>query len=182
MSQSQALPLDSPRWGELHTRGGQGATWVSEAIRGLHGGTVDARAFGELWPELCSEGRTYDAAYAAAPYLAEIAARLPRSKGTEYLIVLGLITTCAGDVPADLEPAYREAIDAALTFTLQALIDCHSGHELRYLLSAVAAYRERTDLASALQNVDAIQEPCPACGHVVFPSELQRIVHAEQTV
>jgi len=128
---------------------------------------------------LCSEDRTYDAAYAATPYLVEMAASSSLSEATEYLIVLGLITSYAGNVPADLEPGYRKAIDAALTLTLHALIDCPSGHELRYLLSAAAAFRNRTDLASALQNLDAIQEPCPACGHVVFPSELQRIVDAE---
>lgn len=182
MSLSQALPLDSPRWRQLRTRGGEGAGWVSGAIRGLHEGTLDARAFRELWPELCSEDRTYDAAYAAAPYLAEIAAGLPLSESTDYLIVMGLMTTYAGDVPADLEPGYRQAIDAALTLTLQGLVGCAPGHELRYLLSAVAAFRGRTDLASALQNLDAIQEPCLACGQVVFPSELQRIVHADQAI
>jgi hypothetical protein len=182
MSPSQALPLDSPRWGTLHTRDGRGAGWVGEAIRELQKGSFDARAFHELWTELCSEDRTYDAAYAAAPYLVEMAARLPLVERTEHLIVLGLIATYAGDLPPDLQPAYRQAIDAALTLTLQALADCPSGHELRYLLSAVAAFRDRTDLASALQNVDAIQEPCPACGHVVFPSELQRIVQSEQAV
>ena len=44
-----------------------------------------------------------------------------------------------------------------------------------YLLAAVAAFRGRSDLASALQNLDAIQEACPECGTVVFPDELQQI-------
>jgi hypothetical protein len=67
-------------------------------------------------------------------------------------------------------------MDAARTLTLRALVGCTTGDELRYLLAAVAAFRGRTDLASALQNLDVIQEPCPACGALVFPSELQRIV------
>jgi hypothetical protein len=95
MSESEALPLDGPRWGELQTRRGEGADWVSRALLGLREGAPDARAFGELWPELCSEETTYEAAYAAAPYLAEMAARGPLSESMEYLIVLGLLTTYA---------------------------------------------------------------------------------------
>lgn len=182
MSQSQALPLSSPRWRELRTRGGEGAEWVTDAHRALQDDALDRDCFRELWPELCSEERTYDAAYAAAPYLVEIASGLPCSDATQYLIVLGLIATYPGDVPADLATGYRSAVETALKLSLRALEHCSPGPELRYLLSAVAAFRSRTDLASALQNFDAIQEPCPACGEVVFPTDLRRIVETDQAI
>lgn len=182
MSQSQALPLDSPRWLQLQTRQGEGADWVRDVLRGLQEGALDLDAFHEMWPELCSEDRTYEAAYAAAPYLAELARDQQRSNTTEYLIVLGLMTSYATDVPSDLAPGYRWAVDTGLALSLQALVDCSPGHDLRYLLSAVAAFRGRVDLASALQYLDAIQEPCPACGEVTFPSELQRIIEADRAL
>ena len=59
---------------------------------------------------------------------------------------------------------------------LDRLTDAPIDHNLRYLLAAVAAFRGRTDLAGALGNLDAIQEPCPSCRTVVFPSELQHII------
>ena len=157
MSQTEALPLDSPRWRSLQTRRGEGAEWVSDALRALQGGP-DADVFHELWPELCSEESTYDAAFAAAPYLAQIATGEARSGNTEYLVVLGLIATYAAEeVPADLAPGYQWATQTALTLTLGALVECSPDHDLRYLLSAVAAFRGRADLASA--NAEYRRDP-----------------------
>ena len=152
-----------------------GSEWVTDVIRGLRDRTLGSEAFRELWPELCSEDRTYDAAFAVAPYLTGIVRGLPARESLEYLIVLGLIETCAAEVPEDLEAAYRRATREALAHVLERLADCPAGHELRYLLAAAAAFRGRSDLASALQNLDAIQEECPECGTVVFPAELQQI-------
>jgi hypothetical protein len=172
---NQPLPLDDARWRDLRTRSGVGAEWVPDVVRGLQDRALGSDAFRELWPELCSEDRTYDAAFAVAPYLTGIARGLPSHESLEYLIVLGLIETCAGVVPEDLEAAYRWATQDALAHVLERMADCPVGHELRYLLAAVAAFRGRSDLASALQNLDAIQEACPECGTVVFPAELQQI-------
>ena len=113
------------------------------------------------------------------PYLTGIARGLSANESLEYLIVLGLIDTYEGEVPEDLEAAYRRATQEALAHVLERMADCPAGHELRYLLAAVAAFRGRSDLASAMQNLDAIQEECPECGTVVFPSELQQIVERD---
>ena len=173
------LALDSPRWHGLRTRRGDNAGWVTEALRGLRDGALDADDFRELWPDLCSEGQAYDAAYAAAPHLAELARSCPVADIAEYLIVLGLITTYAAEVPADLDSGYRWAVETALPLTLHALATGSADHELRYLMAAVAAFRGRPDLARALQDLDAVQEACPTCGEIVFPSELQAIVERD---
>ena len=175
------LPLDSPRWDELSTRMGRDGGGVREVLRSLSSDPSRVNLFQELWPELCSEDTTYDAAYAAAPYLVAFAEEAPRSASLEYLIVLGLIATDAGQVPEDLEPAYTSSLGRALAVALDRLTDGPTDHHLRYLLAAVAAFRGRTDLAGALANLDAIQEPCPSCGTVVFPSELQQIVGRDRT-
>jgi hypothetical protein len=133
-----------------------------------------------MWIEICSEGTTYDSAYAAAPYLVAIAERLPVARSVEYLIMLGLIETYARDVPADLEPGYRRAVLDAQVLALTRLADCPVDHSLRYLLAAVAAFRGRADLASVLQDLDTIQETCPSCGSAVFPAELRRVVEGDQ--
>ena len=174
------LPLDSPRWDELSTRMGRAGSSVRESLRSLASTPSRLDLFRELWPELCSEDRTYDAAFAAAPHLVTFAKEVPREEGLEYLIVLGLIATHTDQVPEDLEPAYGEALSRALELALDRLTDAPIDHSLRYLLAAVAAFRGRTDLAGALGNLDAIQEPCPSCGTVVFPSELQHIIERDQ--
>jgi hypothetical protein len=174
------LPLDSPRWGELSTRMGREGEDVRDALRVLTANPSDMWVFREMWPTICSEERTYDAAFAAAPYLVALAEQVPTQEASEFLIVLGLIVTYAGVVPSALEPAYRKATADALSVALRRLADCPIDNTLRYLLAAVAAFRGRTDLASVLQDLDAIQDDCPACGAVVFPQELQNVIERDQ--
>ena len=176
---SDRLPLDSPRWSRLWTRMGPGAYPVPQALRDLGDDPSDLELFREMWPEICAEETTYDAAYAAAPYLVDIAAR--PDTADQYLIVAGLIATYASDVPSDLEPAYRAAMHRGLTLALERLESCGTGADLRYLLATVAAMRGRTDLAEVLQDLDAIQEPCPTCGTVVHPSLLQAAIERDRS-
>jgi hypothetical protein len=180
--QTTVLALESPRWAELRTRRGPGAEWVRDFLVTASDGSLGPDAFSEMWPEICSEATTYDAAYAAAPYLTTIAGSLPVLRSIEYLIVLGLIETYASDVPPDLEAGYRGALLDAQALAFARLPDCPVDHSLRYLLAAVAAFRGRADLASVLQDMDAVQEACPSCGTSVFPVELQRVVERDQNL
>lgn len=178
---SDRLPLDSPRWSRLWTRMGPGAYPVPQALRDLGDDPSDRERFRELWSELCAEETTYDAAFAAAPYLMDFAERLDPADADEYLIVAGLIATYASDVPSDLEPAFRTAMHRGLTLALARLESCRTNADLRYLLASVAALRGRTDLAEVLQDLDAIQEPCTTCGTVVHPSLLRAAVERDQS-
>jgi hypothetical protein len=178
---SDRLPLDSPRWSQLGTRMGPGAYPVPQALRGLSDDPSDLELFREMWPEICAEETTYDAAYAAVPYLMDFAGRLDAADADEYLIVAGLVATSASDVPNDLEPAFSAAMRRGLALVLERLENCETNQDLRYLLASVAAMRGRTDLAAVLQDLDAIQEPCPTCGTVVHPSELQAAVERDRS-
>ncbi len=153
---------------------------VRDALRTLTANPAQASLFAEMWPEICSEGTTYDAAYAAAPYLAELAQHAPPDAALDYLVVLGLIETDAGTVPGDLEPAYTQALEESLALALMRLAECPLDHTLRYLLAAVAAFRGRADLASVLQDLDAVSGDCDACGSDVFPDELQAVIRRDQ--
>ncbi|MCK9824793.1 hypothetical protein NOCD_15005 [Nocardioides cavernae] len=175
------LPLDSPRWSQLWTRIGPGAYPVPQALRALGDDPSDLDLFKEMWPEICAEETTYDAAFAALPYLMDFAGRVEPADADEYLIVAGLIATYAPDVPSDLEPAFRTAMRRGLTLTLERLENCTTDADLRYLLASVAAMRGRTDLAEVLQDLDAIQETCPTCGTVVHPSALEAAVDRDRT-
>jgi hypothetical protein len=108
------------------------------------------------------------------------AEQVPTDEAIEYLVVLGLIVTYAGVLPSDLEPAYRQATADALGVAPMRLADCPIDGTMRYLLAAVAAFRGRTDLASVLENLDAIQDDCAACGAVVFPQELQQVIERDR--
>lgn len=177
------LPLDSPRWSRLWTRMGPGAYPVPQVLRALGDDPSDLELFREMWSEICAEETTYDAAFAAVPYLMDFAGRLDPADADEYLIVAGLIATYASDVPSDLEPAYRTAMHRGLTLTLvlERLETCKTNADLRYLLASVAAMRGRTDLAEVLQDLDAIQETCESCGTVVHPSQLQAAVERDRS-
>jgi hypothetical protein len=163
------LSLDSPRWTELNTRMGRDGERVRDALRALSANPSDRPAFAQMWPAICSDGTTSDAAFAAAPYLVAFAQRVPSDEAIEYLIVVGLTATDAGAIPGDLEPAYHQALSDAQDLALSRLADCPIDHNLRYLLAAVAAFRGRPDLASVLQNLDA-----------AFPDELQQVVARDQ--
>jgi hypothetical protein len=175
------LPLDDPLWAELRTRIGREGEHVRNALRVLRANPSEMSVFREMWPTICSEGATYAAAFAAAPYLMAFAKQVPAEESSEYLIVLGLIVTDASVVPSDVEPAYRQATADAVDVALRRLADCPIDNTMRYLLGAVAAFRGRTDLASVLEELDAIQDDCPACGAVVFPQELQHEIERDRT-
>lgn len=170
------VPLDSPEWAALETRMGAGAESVADTLRRLLDDASPVALFTEMWPTLCSEGTTYNAAFAAAPYLVELARRVVPQDAVEYLVVLGPVETYAGTVPHTLEPAYREALRDAQALAFELLSDCSTDHNIRYLLGAVAAFQARADLASVLVDLDIIEEPCPRCGTLVSPRDLQRVV------
>ena len=160
---------------------GPGAYPVPQVLQALGDDPSDLELFREMWPEICSEETTYDAAFAALPYLIDLAACLGTAEADENLIVAGLIATYASEVPSDLEPAFGAAMQRGLTLALERLESCKTDAHLRYLLASVAAMRGRTDLAEVLQDLDAIQEPCPTCGTVVHPSHLQAAIERDRS-
>jgi hypothetical protein len=108
---------------------------IRDTLHALSANPSDRPVFAEMWPAICSDGTTYDAAFAAAPYLVAFAQRVPTDESIEYLIVLGLTATNPDPIPDDLEPAYQQALSDAQALALQRLADCPIDHNLRYLLA-----------------------------------------------
>jgi hypothetical protein len=172
------LHLEDDRWNELdHRNWSNGsrssldpeAPFVPDELRLLMADPQDLGRFQNLWPYLCSEGTTWPAAYAATPYLVEIAGRLSPRERFEYVIVVGFIATHA--TPDTIEPylldSYRNALSRALALLAETVTGSHDSTETRYLLSAAAALKGHPKLGEILDGLDTLTE-CPECGVELF--------------
>jgi len=173
------LPLDDPRWPDLGHRNwspGQrpgddpGVPFVPEELRRLLSDPADLGRFTDLWPYLCSEDTAWPAAYAAVPYLVELARRLRPARRGDYLYVVGYIVICSGPygqtppgLPEDIASAYRQALPEALSLITEQLATAQSLMDTRYHLAATAALKGFPELGEFLSNLEASLE-CQACG------------------
>jgi hypothetical protein len=183
------LSLDDPRWLELGHRNwspGQrpgddpGVPFVPEELRGLLSDPADFGRFTDLWPYLCSEDTAWPAAYAAVPYLVELARRRRPAERGDYLYVVGFIVMCSGPygatpsgLPEDIAAAYRQALAEALPLITGQLATAQSLMDTRYFLAATAALKGFPEFGEFLNNLDANLE-CQACGETIdnFPDGL----------
>ena len=171
------LPLDHPGWTTLGHRGGTGPVPdldVAAELRALVAAPDDEERFDDLWPWLCSENTTWPSAYAAAPYLVDLAAAGPVEWRANRVTVVGLIALYGdpAECPAELLGAYEGALARALDLAATALPRV-TGGDLRWLLGAVAALRGEDALAEVLVEMDSLSEECPSCGEEVYPELLQ---------
>jgi putative Mn2+ efflux pump MntP len=87
---------------------------------------------------LCSEEITWSAAFAAAPYLAEVARRAQPAARVQYVCFLGAVVLyrvlpdeeeSIAQCPPDLEEEFREAVAAALGMAVT-LLPTAAGEEV----------------------------------------------------
>jgi len=112
------LPLDSPRWRDLH---GVEAEEVVALLEQL--AAAAATGSGDAWRQtwtyltggLMDDGVVSDGAYAALPHLVEAAAALPPGQTVDFWVDLGFIVTAdyRPPVPADLEVGFGAALRLA---------------------------------------------------------------------
>jgi len=179
------LPLNDLRWSELCTRNGD-AAWVPRRIATLLERPDDLPAFQDLWPWLCSEGTAWSAAYAAVPYVVELAKRLPPDLRFEHIYFVGLVVMCSGSdaLPSTEEEiaikpylldSYRSALREIMPLLAETLICEHHLSDTRLILAAAAALKGHPKLGDVLNRLDCISGECPKCGECVFPEELQEV-------
>lgn len=173
------LSLDDPRWSELRCRNGN-ASWVAQHLTNWLERPEESGDFVELWPDMCSEGTTWSAAYAAVPYVVELAKRLPREERFYPLCFIGLVAICScpeSGEPFSIQPylaeSYRQALTNALPLLADALVHWEDQCETRYLLAATAAVKGCPKLGQVLNQLECICGECPRCGESVYPVELQ---------
>ncbi|MFO0957294.1 MAG: hypothetical protein U0800_07470 [Isosphaeraceae bacterium] len=138
-------------------------------LRHLRDQPLDLAHFNDDWPELCSEGTTWSAAYAAMPHLVEMASRVPPTDRFDYVVVFGLIVKdqvqCDPEDPMGLRPylasGFKASIEPALRLAAEALGVVQPGErELRYALMAVASLQGYPMLAECIDRLDD-PELCP---------------------
>jgi hypothetical protein len=182
------LSLDDSRWKNLDHRGwSEGsrskvdpdAPIVWEELTLLLNDPSDIRRFRLLWPYLCSEGTTWAAAYAAVPYVIELAARLPPEQRLEHVYFVGLVAMCSCPSSGEsfaikpyLVDSYWQALAQAMPLLVETLLCHHNATDTRYLLAAAAALKGQSRLGRVLNDLDAICENCPKCGELVYPQDL----------
>lgn len=175
------LVLDDPRWRELDHRGWSagrasvyeaGAPFVPDELRYLLANPADQQRFSALWPYLCSEGTAWPAAFAAVPYLIEIAHQLPPADRFEYVFVVGLVVMYSGayghtpdGLPADITVAYQGALPQALTLLADTLTAPHDESTTQFLLAAAAALKGHLALGNTLDSLGSVTR-CQYCGRL----------------
>ncbi len=166
------LPLGDSRWRDLafRTCGDADDPDIPAELAQLLSDPQDLERFHDLWPYLCSEGTTWEAAYAAVPWIVEIARHLPPDQRPEYLVFVGLAARCecpdrgAGFVVRDyLADEYKRAKAEALSLLAATLLREHDAGETRYLLAAAAALKGYRELGDVIESLDC-GTICPACG------------------
>jgi hypothetical protein len=157
------LALNSSRWATLEVRSGS-AVSVPYEITYLLEHPDDAERLADLSSELCSEDTAWSAAYAAVPYLLEIARKQSLEARGYALVSIGFVVMCSGDtvVPDDLQAAYQAAISNTLPFLLEMMLLPASLEDLRYQFLAVAALKGHLALAEVMNVLDA-DIACPEC-------------------
>jgi len=162
-----ALPLNDPRWNELYARSSS-ASFVPKALAHLLDHPDDLEAFDELSGELTCENTTWTAAYAAAPYIVEIARRLPPPQRLKQMIIVGYMaySECPDqgerfEKPDYLQQSYEDALRECLPLLAETLLCKHNAEETRYLLASAAALKGHRQLGYALEGLDC---GCPHCG------------------
>ena len=142
-------------WSSLSARNGD-ASFVMKELAALYQDPNDTDRFNRLWPELCSEGTTWSSAYAAAPFILELARKTDSKPRFTYLYVLSLFRQC------EFRRSYELALKSALPL-LAEISDHDFGSDTSYFLSAIATFKGQIQLASCIERIAAEDYKCPEC-------------------
>lgn len=119
------LPLDSPRWQQLQSFGGNGAA-LPVLIRRAQAGPDGVQAVARLEDLIYQQYSCCEATFAVVPHLVELVASYPTDRRAPLCILLGSIAaTCdlpPGSRVEDLIPAYRSALADAEPLCVETLL------------------------------------------------------------
>ena len=168
------LSLSDPKWCELKSNYGDGAR-VAELLSLAKSNAPSYTWYDELFQELLHQYTLSEAAYAAVPYLLDIAGE--REDLQEQLLVL--VVACytfsqapeAAPIPAELEGEWHGAARQAIPIMGVVLGKSQTSQStLRYLFSSLAAFNGHYALAVTLEALD-VEIECPNCGGFIEPSK-----------
>lgn len=153
------LSLDSARWSELQHAYGT-ASDIPQMLAKLAGVPTskdNSEPWFTLWSSLAHQGDVYSASFAAVPHVIEALASAPLRADFTYFQFPAWVEICRRknnvEIPADIAPAYFEALNR-----LPSLVAVASSREwdddfLVCALSAIAAAKGQTTVAEAIQEL-----------------------------
>jgi hypothetical protein len=123
---TERLPLDSPRWTQLATFGGNAGD-VPSLIRRIQAerSFTSESAFAEFVDRVFQQFSVREAVYAAVPHLVDLGETLPQDQSAELWVWIGTVAACAAvsehPVPPEFADAYAEALATAEVHCVTAL-------------------------------------------------------------
>jgi hypothetical protein len=155
------LSLDSPSWSDLRHAYGN-ADDIPILLRDLQ--TLPSSVGREdpwftLWSSLAHQGDVYSASFAAVPHVVAALASDPTEAGSVYFHFPAWVEICRSnadlDIPAELAPAYYEALARLPALVSLASVRPWEDDFLLSALSAIAAAKGRPKIAEAILELDA---------------------------
>lgn len=147
------ISLDSARWSRLSHAYGR-AIDTPALLRQLYEGPNED-VWSKLFGTCVHQGSVSEAAYAAAPHVAEAARRAPLSERLDYVVFVASIAAGRDNqnVPGDLRAEYEQAVEATRSMAMELLrAQRLTSQELPHLFGAIAATHRLPILARILAH------------------------------
>jgi hypothetical protein len=171
------LSLDDKRWSSLQTRNEDGG-WVPRWLRRLQENPNDLNLFWESRSlSNYAEENTYSAAFAATPYLVEVARSAQPAERLHYVFFVAMVTMYRippggsdpyMECPPDLEEGFQEAIASALEMAVALLPVTTREPNVRWLLASIAALRGFPGFGRAVIEIQHEQRQDPPQEEIPF--------------
>lgn len=161
------LSLDSPKWNELQSNYGTGQNVAQLLSQAFAGDPLDDW-YDNLFQELLHQYTLSQAAYAALPYMVEIARQRPDTR-IHMLILIGSCCAHTTDpgapaLPLEFKEEWHAAIQESLALITDLLAEGQfTENEMRYLLASLAALHGHSQLSQVIEALGA-ELICPQCG------------------
>lgn len=171
------LPLSDERWHDLSCRAGNGNK-VANKLQEMLTTPENLALLEELADLISTEGTTWPAGYAAAPYIVKLAHQLPAEQRKEHAFLLGMLTTysgshsleeCPATCPTDLFKSYRASLLEGRIMLLHVLKQDHSPEETRWLLGVLFGLMGQAITGDLVMTLDS---GCPYCGEPLLEEKI----------
>jgi hypothetical protein len=178
------LPLDSERWSDFETFGGDPAdipACIAQLERTV--GTTDEEGdWGEIRDFFyCQNTIKADTAFATIPHVIPLLARMTPKNRLSAIVDVGMTEVGRGQkpVPTALFPqAYSDAIRHCLTMALDLLPSVEDPLQFRYLTGAIASLSGHPKFGQFLFQLESLAGTCPKCGSTVYLDQLSESGYA----
>jgi hypothetical protein len=155
------LDLDCPRWAELRHAYGSAAD-IPDLLRQLESlppSDGEREPWFSLWSALAHQGDVYTASFAAVPHVMSVLANAPEDADFAYFQFPAWVEICRAQtgmpVPADLSPAYMDALTKLPALVAAAATRPWDDAMLRSALAAIAVAKGEHSVAALILELSS---------------------------